>query len=215
MSKEEYAEILKGLKANLELMEASGIRDLARVRPALDEVNKEAESCNRCALNKTGDAVNIGTGSPKAAIFFIHGTPFTPGEGGSPYSGPEGKLLEKIIRSMGFTPGDVYLSFVVKCSTADAQADGGPGAEAIGACSHILSSELEAIRPGIMVTLGPVAAGALFGTTDVKAMRGRVMNFGPAKAVCTYSPAQMIEDPALKKAVWADMQLCMKELKSP
>jgi hypothetical protein len=39
------------------------------------------------------------------------------------------------------------------------------------------------------------------------------MDFGATKAVCTYSPAQMIEDPDLKKAVWADMQLCIKALK--
>ncbi len=219
MSTEEYAEILRGLKANLELMEASGIKNLARMRPVLEEVNRAAANCNRCALNKTGGAVVVGTGNPEAALFFIHGTPFTPGGDGTPYSGPEGELLEKIIRSMGFTPEDVYLSFAVKCAAA-ADAEGGGGDEhsvpgpALSACSSILSTELEAIRPRIMVLLGPTATLAILGTTDVSAMRGRLLEIGRTKAVCTYSPAQMLADPGLKKAVWADMQLCIKALKS-
>ena len=212
---EEYADIVNSLTRRLMLMEASGIKDFARVRPCLADVYKEAETCTGCTLGE-GEVERVtGYGPPGAAIAFIHGLPFNrsghdSGPEASIYSGPEGELLGRIIKSMGLSSDAVYLGFAVKCRAAKAA----PAPGSVAACARLLSKEIEALRPKVIVALGPVASGALFGRADVSAMRGRLMDLGGAKGLATYSPAQMLEDGALKKAVWADIKLCMKVLDS-
>ncbi len=216
---EEYADIVGSLKRRLMLMEASGIKNIERVRPCLADVYKEVENCTGCTLADGGPARVTGYGPAGAAVAFIHGRPFNrsdhdSGPEASIYSGPEGELLSRIIKSMGLSFEQVYLGFAVKCRTAEADVLSDSMADSVAACARLLSKELEAVRPGVIVALGSVASGALFASTDVSAMRGRLMDFGATRGICTYSPGQMLEDPSLKKAVWADMQLCMKVLDS-
>ena len=214
---EEYAGIVSSLKRRLLLMEAYGIKNFARARPRLADVYKEAETCTGCTLGG-GEVERVtGYGPPGggAAIAFIHGHPFNRsghdfGPEASIYSGPEGELLSRIIKSMGLETEQVYLGFAVKCRATEADALSGPVPPE---CARLLSKELEAVRPTLIVALGPVAAAALFGSAEVSAMSGRLMDLGGALGLCTYSPREMLEDPILKKAVWADMQLCMKALR--
>ena len=213
---EEFSDIVSSLKRRLLLMEASGLREIPRVRPRLADIYKEAETCTGCILGEGDHGRVTGYGPPGAVIAFIHGLPFNSApvdaDGGSGiYSGPEGELLARIIKSMGLETEQVYLGFAVKCRAAEADALSGPVPPE---CARLLSKELEAVRPGLIVALGPVAAGALFGRAEVSAMRGRLMDLGAAKGLCTYSPGEMLEDPSLKKAVWADIKLCMKVLDS-
>lgn len=215
---EEYAGIVSSLKRRLLLMEASGIRNFNRVRPRLADLYKEAETCTGCRLGEgeAGRVTGYGPSEPPPAIAFIHGHPFNrsghdSGPEASIYSGPEGDLLARIIKSMGLETDAVYLGFAVKCRAAEA--DTLPGPVPPG-CANLLSKEIEAVRPTLIVALGPVAAAALFGSTEVSAMRGRLMDLGAMKGLCTYSPREMLEDPSLKTAVWADIKLCMKYLDS-
>ncbi len=210
---EEYADIVGSLKRRLTLTGSLGIKNIARVRPGLADVYKEAGSCSACTLGEgpevervTGCGPLDGDGDMDgAAIAFIHGRPFK-GAGSSIYSGAEGELLARIIKSMNLNGGAVHLGFAVKCRGAE---DVPVAPECVG----LLSEELEAVNPALIVALGPTAAGVLFGSTEVGAMRGRLLELGSARGLATYSPAQMIEDPSLKKAVWADIKLCMEYLK--
>jgi DNA polymerase len=215
-ARQEYADIVGSLKRRLIFMERSGIKNIGRTRPALAGIYKEVEGCTGCKLGEGGHLQGrvTGYGPAGAAIAFIHGRPFDrlgPDDGASVYSGPEGELLGKIIKSMGLELEAVYLGFAVKCRAADGGAvSAAPPLECVG----LLSKELEAVRPKVIVALGPVASGAIFGSADISAMRGRLMALGATKGLATYSPREMLEDAALKKAVWADMKLCIKYLDS-
>ncbi len=204
---EEYADIVGSVKRRLAFASSTGIKNISRVRPSRADIYKEALGCRACSAGKGADAARVtGYGSPDAtpAIAFIHGRPFK-GQEQSIYSGAEGELLARIIKSMGLETDGVYLGFAVKCR-------GGETDVVAPECVGLLSRELEAVNPAFIVALGSTASGLLFGSTEVASMRGRLLEFGTARGLSTYSPAEMLEDPSLKKDVWADIKLCIEHL---
>ena len=72
--------------------------------------------CARCKLANTRTHVVIGNGNPNADVMFI-------GEGpgeqedrqGTPFVGPAGQLLDKMLLSIGLEQADVYVANIVKC----------------------------------------------------------------------------------------------------
>ena len=73
-------------------------------------------NCRKCRLWETRTNVVIGVGNRNADIMFV-------GEGpgqqedlqGEPFVGPAGKLLDKMLASIGLDREKVYIANIVKC----------------------------------------------------------------------------------------------------
>ncbi len=60
-------------------------------------------------------------------------------------------------------------------------------------CRGWLTRELAAIRPAVVVALGPIAAGALLGrAVTVRAERGRLVPSAGAHVVVTWNPRGLV-----------------------
>ncbi|MBI5344479.1 MAG: uracil-DNA glycosylase [Deltaproteobacteria bacterium] len=207
---DEYSAILTGLKRRLELIQASGVKELLPLKTSLAEVNREAASCARCPLARGRKAVIFGTGPEKPEIVFVGGAPLPHDEAkGAPFAGEDGELLRKIIDAMGFDLNEVYLACAVKCQ-AGKNTEGLN--EAASSCSYLLVKELRALSPKAVIALGPLATLALTGSSDVKGMRGRFLSFNGMKLMSTYDTATLIKNPGLKTDVWNDMKMVCKKL---
>ncbi|MBI2608500.1 MAG: uracil-DNA glycosylase [Deltaproteobacteria bacterium] len=182
----------------------------------LPEDLKKCESlvsqCFNCALHKGRTQTVFGTGNTKAELMFV-------GEGpgrdedlkGEPFVGRAGKLLTKIIQAMGLERKDVYICNIVKCRPPNNRA---PLPKEEEECTPYLLKQIELIKPKIVVALGTSAAQFLLKSdAPISHIRGKFFDFHGSKLLPTFHPAYLLRNPNMKRPVWEDMQLVMKELK--
>ncbi|HBG07761.1 MAG: hypothetical protein A2075_10650 [Geobacteraceae bacterium GWC2_58_44] len=138
-----------------------------------------------------------GVGNPLARLLLVMS--------GAGFAGAAGELLAKIIQAMGFATSDVFLlSF-----NAGSGGAGSPAREAVLA-------RIAAVGPEVVVTLGEPAAQLLLQSRQpVEKLRGRFHDLEGIPLLPTLHPDAMLENPALKREVWSDMQQVMRRLAQP
>ena len=156
---------------------------------ALTELRDEAMGCTRCALAEKRTQVVFGVGDPGAALMFVGEGPGREEDlAGEPFVGRSGRLLDKLVhQELGLGRAQVYIANVVKCRPPGNR---DPLPAEIESCRPYLESQLELVRPSVVVTLGNFATRLLLGTTEgIRRLRGRVYPFGDGHLVPTYHPA--------------------------
>lgn len=79
----------------------------------------------------------------------------TEDEGGQPFSGASGKVLDEFLHAAGLKREEVYITSVLKCRPPKNR---NPRREEIAACAPWLIAQIDALKPEVIVTLG------IFGT---------------------------------------------------
>lgn len=187
---------------------AHALRGDKRTRLLLLE--EQVRSCTRCALAQGRTHTVFARGNPDSPVMFI-------GEGpgqeedrvGSPFVGPAGQLLDKMVAAMGFLRDDVYVCNVVKCRPPGNRT---PLPSEAGACAPYLLGQLDVIQPRVIVALGRCAAENM-GLVDGGGWRGRWGKFRDVDVMPTYHPAFLLRSPEYKRPVWEDLQKVMSKLK--
>ena len=173
---------------------------------------EELGDCRRCKLCSSRRNIVFGTGDAAARLMFV-------GEGpghdedvqGLPFVGKAGQLLNQIIQAMGFRREQVYIANVVKCRPPDNRT---PQPDETAACTPFLFSQIDIIRPRVLVALGSPAAQALLETSaGITKIRGTFRTFRSIPVMPTFHPAYLLRNPAAKKDVWEDMKQVMALLK--
>jgi DNA polymerase len=155
-------------------------------------LSRAAHECRGCDLYKTATQVVFGAGPGKARVMFVGEQPGDQEDRqGIPFVGPAGAMLDKALEDAGIPRSDVYLTNAVKHfkweSRGKRRIHKKPRMSEIKACRPWLEAELRAIKPGIVVCLGAVAAQSIMGS-QFKLMqnRGKLLPAdpkGPALAV--------------------------------
>ena len=148
----------------------------------------------------------FGSGDPDADLLII-------GESPSDYEiehnkiflGQSGKLLDKILKAIGFNRFlKVYLTHLIKCKI-DGSRD--PLKSEINRFIPFLSKQIEIIDPKIIVGLGKVVGKALTGENlSMDKMRSKNYSFSSIPLKITYSPSTLIREQSLKKLAWEDFK---------
>lgn len=169
----------------------------------------EIHSCRDCKLCDNRTHVVIERGNRTAKWMFV-------GEGpgeqediqGKPFVGASGQLLDKMIAAMKLdSEKDVYIANVVKCRPPKNR---NPEPEEIQACNHYLKSQIEMVKPAIIITLGRFAAQTLLNTDKaVGKLRNEVHSYKNIPVIVTYHPSYLLRTPTAKKDAWQDLQLAM------
>jgi len=227
---EELREIADELRRHLAWQESDGTRAISRsleapakapasqpepqVAPAgptktLHEVRTELGDCKRCKLCNGRTQIVFGTGNPKAELVFVGEGPGADEDAqGVPFVGKAGQLLTKMIEAMGFKRDDVYICNVVKCRPPGNR---NPEPDEIQACEPFLKSQLQAIRPKVIVALGKFAAQTLLRVdTPITRLRGQWREYEGIPLMPTFHPAYLLRSPEEKKYAWLDLQQVMK-----
>src|SRR5207237_3893622 len=121
-------------------------------RTRLDAMDAdEVKGCTRCRLCETRTNTVFGEGDPDSRIFFIGEGP---GENedlqGRPFVGRAGDLLNKMINAMGLKREQVFIANIVKCRPPGNRE---PASDETATCTPYLVSQLETVRPKVIVTL--------------------------------------------------------------
>ena len=168
-------------------------------------------NCRKCRLWETRTNVVIGVGNRNADIMFV-------GEGpgqqedlqGEPFVGPAGKLLDKMLASIGLEREKVYIANIVKCRPPGNR---DPHDDEQEACMNYLRYQLMLVKPKIIVCLGRIAATAII-DKDFKITRqhGQWTERKGYWFIATYHPSALLRDESKKRPAWEDLKLIRAKL---
>ena len=118
----------------------------------LEDLSKKVHNCKRCPLYKTATQAVPGEGDPDTKIMFIGEAPGrVEDETGRPFVGRAGKLLDKLLESIGIKRESVFITSVVKHRPPKNRQ---PKPSEVKMCKFWLNHQLAIIKPQMIVTLG-------------------------------------------------------------
>jgi uracil-DNA glycosylase family 4 len=172
----------------------------------LVSLEEMVSACTRCPLSGTRNRTVFGSGSPDARIVFIGEAPGREEDAqGLPFVGRAGKLLTKILASVGMSRDEVYITNILKCRPPDNR---DPLEDEVRACSIYLQRQIELIDPFLICALGRVAGQNLLRcTASLSVLRQNLHFYNDTKVIVTYHPAALLRNPNLKRAAWEDIKM--------
>jgi DNA polymerase len=182
---------------------SAAAHDLGALREAL-------ASFEDCALSRTATNLVFGDGSATARLVLIGEAPGAEEDRtGVPFVGPSGKLLDRMLASIGLDRSAVFISNTVFWRPPGNRS---PTPQEVATCMPFVERMIELIAPEVVVALGGPAASALLGQKDsVGRLRGRwfalrTRNLAePVAATAIFHPAYLLRSPGQKRLAWRDL----------
>ena len=152
-------------------------------------ISKEVSECTKCSLARHRKQPVFGTGSVNADLMFIGEAPGAEEDRlGVPFVGRSGKLLDNLLlEEMNMDRSACYISNVVKCRPPENR---NPKSEEIESCRPYLETQLEIIKPRVIITLGNFATRLLLDTKiGITELRGKKYEYLDCILIPTFHPA--------------------------
>ncbi len=171
----------------------------------LEETAREVRACTRCRLHEGRVHAVPGEGPLDADVFLIGEAPGRDEDAsGRPFVGAAGKILNKALAAARLPRDAVFVTNVVKCRPP---ANRGPRADEAEACRPYLTTQIAAVRPKVLVTLGSTALrGLLSEGPDLKDARGQAVAFEGIPLIPTYHPAAILYNRRLEASLRNDLR---------
>ncbi len=169
----------------------------------LKEIHEYFAVNNTCKLKKTATQPVYEIESPKSGIVFIGEAPGRNEDlQGKPFVGAAGKLLDELLRSIGYTREDVYVTNVVKYRPPDNRE---PLPEEKDACRVWVNAELLHIKPKVIIPLGRHALERFLPELQISIVHGQVFTHSTGTPVFPmYHPAAALYNSNLKDVLKKD-----------
>jgi len=184
----------------------------------LDDVKEVCLTCIKCDLSKSRTQVVFSAGDPQAKLMLIGEAPGRQeDETGIAFVGRAGQLLDKILLSQNITrEKDVYICNTVKCRPPENRV---PTDAEMEACSVYLDSQIQLIRPKLILLSGATAVRRMLGIkSGISKIRGQWFD-GPlgSKMMPIFHPSYLLrhesKEPGTPKwLMWQDIQEVRKAL---
>lgn len=172
---------------------------------ALENVSQEVSVCTRCILSYSRKKAVPGEGPANAAIMFIgEGPGFHENEQGRPFVGAAGKFLDELLAGIGMQRTQVFITNVVKCRPPGNR---DPLPEELEACKEYLERQIQAINPGVIVTLGRYSMAHFLPNARISEVHGQAMHVRGRLIVPMYHPAAALHQGSLKPVIERDFSL--------
>ena len=189
----------------------------------LESIKRQAASWAPArALGSLRDIMVFAAGNPDAKIMMIGEAPgYYEEKEGQPFVGPAGQKLNDILKAMGLSREEIYISNLVKFRpTIPKQTTNNrkPNTEEMAACLPLVMAEIEIVQPALIVALGGTAAEGLLKLEGTLGnMRGKWHDLSNIPARVTYHPSYLLQSGSneVKRALWEDMLAVMEKLGMP
>lgn len=172
---------------------------------SLEELRACFHDCQACKLAPTRTNLVFGVGDPEPGLLFIGEGPGAEEDAqGEPFVGRAGALLTGLIKAVGLTREDVYITNVVKCRPPGNR---NPEPDEIAACRPILQRQIELMNPRLIVTLGNVPLKLLRPTAaGITRERGNTFSYGSWSVLPTFHPSYLLRNPTALETCWLDFK---------
>ena len=170
---------------------------------ALSELHEQVATCHRCEIAKNRTRVVPGEGAEDADIMFIGEAPgWHEDQQGRPFVGPAGQFLDQLLASIGLNRRQVYIANVIKCRPSGNR---DPLPSEIQNCRPWLESQIEIIRPRMIVTLGRYSMAMFFPGKSISQIHGTAQKRDDVIYYAMYHPAAALHQQSLRQTIEADM----------
>ncbi len=187
----------------------------------LASVHRDIQACRLCPLvtADTGKVTGAGSVASRLLIIGDYSRQTADFSATTLFGAAEDAMLWNMMRAIGLTPEDVYVTNAVKCCPQDAQQ---PEKENEQRCLAHLHREIELVQPQIICAMGETAVRAILGSSEpVVRLRGKFHRYkygGEAgdhiPIMVTFHPCALLECADLKKATWHDLQIIQRQLQT-
>jgi DNA polymerase len=169
-----------------------------------------------CVLKRTAKSLCFARGSDTARLMLIGEAPGRDEDlQGKPFVGRAGKLLDRMLASIGLAESQVYITNTVYWRPPGNRT---PTPEEIEACAPFLARQIEMLDPAVLVLLGGAAAKSILGSSEgIMRLRGKWLTYDCAAGravptLATLHPAYLLRNPEAKRLAWRDMLMVKQAL---
>jgi DNA polymerase len=194
---------------------AMAAREAARHAATLEDLRAALNKFEGCALKATASQLVFADGNPKARLMFVGEAPGRDEDiEGLPFVGRSGKLLDRMLATIGLDRSSVYIANIVPWRPPGNRT---PTPQESQICLPFISRQIELADPDILVCLGGPSAQTLLGIKEgITKTRGRWFTFNTGKreirAMPTFHPAFLLRSPLQKRFAWRDFLAIKKAL---
>jgi len=177
----------------------------------LDNIKEEIITKKICPdLAKTATQLVFGDGNPDADIVFIGEAPGKNEDlKGLPFVGAAGKFLDEMLAGIGLKREDVYITNIVKYRPPNNR---DPLPDEKAAFLPFLSSQLEAIVPKLVVTLGRHSMDSLLPGLQISRVHGQPKRYQGQVYLPLFHPAAALYNGAMRQTLIDDFARIPKVL---
>ncbi len=139
---------------------------------SLNSLHEQIKSCSRCPLAAGRNEAVPGEGPDRAEILLVGEAPGRDEDlAGRPFVGRAGSVLDRCLKEAGIHRSEVFITNVVKCRPPRNRR---PKREEVEACRPYLESQMELVRPKVVILMGNAATRAVLDMEGVTSLRGRI-----------------------------------------
>jgi uracil-DNA glycosylase len=183
----------------------------------LPELKAALERFDGLALKAAATCTVFADGNPQAAVMCIGEAPGQEEDRqGLPLVGPSGKLLDRMLASIGLDRSSAYITNVVPWRPP---ANRKPTPDEVAVCLPFVSRHIELVDPQLLILFGGAAASALLARADgINRLRGRWFEYNspglprPVPVIATFHPAYLLRTPEAKRDAWRDLLAVSRKL---
>lgn len=179
---------------------------------SIEELASNISSCYLCDLSKSRTQSMSGFGNNQADLMVVDfSVSETQNSSNNYYTGRSGETLKNMIEKvLGLSINDVFITHCVKCKPLNANK---PSPSEYNSCKSYLYSQLEFIKPKVIMVLGEDAYTHLTGDSgSFESVRGHVIDFKSTKLIPIYHPSYLLRNPESKKTALNDLNTLKSSL---
>lgn len=170
----------------------------------IEEVATVVRACGRCELCRGRTHAVPGQGNIDTDILFIGEAPgMNEDKQGLPFIGASGQFLNELLATIGLDRESVFITNVVKCRPPGNR---DPLPDEIAACQPYLDTQIDAIDPTMIVTLGRFSMARWFPNERISRIHGQPKVVEERVIVPMYHPAAALHQGSLRATIEADFQ---------
>lgn len=163
-----------------------------------------------CPLRDTAGHLVFFDGNPEAGVVLVGEVPGAEEDrAGTPFAGPAGQLLDRMLGSVGLDRTTVAMTMLVPWRPPGGRP---PTDGEVAMCLPFLQCHLALLRPRVLVPLGALATRAVTGNSlGIRRLRGRVAEAavpgleGTVVVLPMLPPAHLLRTPGAKREAWTDL----------
>ncbi len=198
---------------------------VAQAATSVDELRAAVAAFDGCPLKATASQAVFADGNPLAPLMIIGEAPGREeDEVGLPFVGESGRLLDRMLASIGMDRTSVYITNVVPWRPPGNRT---PSDTELAQCLPFLQRHIALIQPKVLLLLGGVPTKGLLNRDEgITRLRGQWDEYGPPDAgtlrgglaniptIATFHPAYLLRQPAQKRLAWRDLLAVAARLKA-
>ncbi len=208
-----------GVPAAPQQPEPASSAHLAMAATNLAELKTAMEAYEGCNLKRTCQQTVFADGDPSARLMIVGEAPGADEDRlGLPFVGASGKLLDRMLASIGLDRTQAYITNVVPWRPPGNRK---PEPAEVELCLPFITRHIELVDPAVLLLLGGASVSALLARTDsITRLRGGFIDYSsprlsrPIPAMPTFHPAYLLRTPLAKRDVWRDLLLVRQKLDS-